>query len=153
MERTPRKPDALPEANRESGISLVELMIAAVTSVALLSSVLMGVTQVSTHRQLALETNLAMVAAMNVLEEARTVDFANIPALHGTGFDVLDSLGNAGGLRVVPGDSDGLPGELSVAVEESSGGNTLYRVTATITWVGVMDPRSMFLETLIAERK
>lgn len=137
----------------ESGTSLVELMVAIFMAVVFVGALLSAAIQQSTHRQTNMETSLAMSAAMDNLERVRAVPFSGIPALDGSGFDVPGANGNPGGLQPLPGDPDGLPGELTVTVDDSSGGYTLYRVTASVSWRGVQRSRRIQVETLVAERK
>ena len=110
--------------------------------------------QQSAQRQMDAETSLAIAAGESNLEELRSVDFTALPGLDGTGFDVPDARGNpGGGLRPVPGDPDGLPGEIAVTVDQSVGGATLYRVRARVRWTGARGRRTLDLETLIGNRR
>ena len=99
------------------------------------------------------ETNLAAIACRNNLEDLRSVGFATLPTLHGQGFDVPGVNGSPGGLRPVPGDLDGLPGEFLVIVDQTSGGETLYRVVAQVTWVGATGRRTIAFNSLFADRQ
>jgi hypothetical protein len=137
----------------EAGVFLVDLMIGAMVSVVLIGAVLSIVVHQGQMRQANTETSLALSAAINSVEQLRTVPQAVLPALDGTGFDVPGPNGAPGGLRAVPGDPDGLPGQLTVAVESTAGGETLYRVVASVAWVGVTGRRTYALETLLGERK
>ena len=140
-------------AMAEAGMSLVELMMAIILAVVFIGALLSAAIQQGLHRQTNMETSLAMSAALDNLERVRAVPFAGIPGLNGSGFDVPGSNGNPGGLRALPGDPDGLPGELTVAVDETKTGYTLYRVTASVNWRGVNRSRRIQIETLVAERK
>ena len=135
------------------GSSLIELMIAASISLVLIGAVLSTVIQQGHLRQASAETSLALSAALNNLEQLRTVPEATLPTLDGTGFDVPGSNGGPGGLTPQPDDLDGLPGQLSVIVDQSKAGVTLYRVVATISWIGVSGRRQILLQALMGERK
>ncbi len=142
----------MPE-NRQKGSSLIELMIAASISLVLIGAVLSTVIQQGHQRQASAETSLALSAALNNLEQLRTVPEATLITLDGQGFDVPGSNGGFGGLTPQPGDLDGLPGQLSVIVDQFTGGVTLYRVVATVSWTGVSGRRQILLQTLMGERK
>ena len=137
----------------ESGTSLIDLMFAAAAIITMLLAVSTAVTSQSRTRRLAEERNLAMVACRNAVEELRNQSFAGLPALHGTGFDIPGVNGGAGGLRPLPGDVDGLPGQFNVAVDQSLAGETLYRVTVMVDWTGVNGRQHFELTTLVADRK
>jgi len=137
----------------ESGTSLIDLMFAAAAIITMLLAVSTAVTSQSRTRRLAEERNLAMVACRNAVEELRNQPFDSMPALHGTGFDIAGVNGAAGGLRPLPGDADGLPGQFNVAVDQSLAGETLYRVTITVDWTGVNGRQHFELTTLVADRK
>ena len=145
-----------PEADHgtaEAGMSLVELMMVIILAVVFIGALLSAAIQQGLHRQTNMETSLAMTAALDNLERVRATPFAGLPALNGSGFDVPGSNGNPGGLRALPGDPDGLPGELTVTVDETKTGYTLYRVAASVSWRGVNRSRRIQVETLVAERK
>ena len=122
------------ETNSEQGASLLELMIATLVALVLLGAVLSLVIQQAHQRQANTESSLALSAALNNLEQLRTVPATTLLTLNGTGFDVPGSNGAPGGLQPVPGDIDGLPGEFLVSVDQSAAGVDLYRVVATVTW-------------------
>ncbi len=98
------------------------------------------------------EVELAARACRNNLEELRSVDIATLATMDGAGFDVPGPDGQVGGLTPVAGDLDGLVGEFSVTVEETTGPDTLYRVTATARWTGALVQQSFALTTLMGER-
>jgi hypothetical protein len=137
----------------ESGTSLIDLMFAAAAIVTMLLAVSTAVTSQSRTRRLAEERNLAMVACRNAVEELRNQAFTGLPALHGTGFDIPGVNGGAGGLRPVPGDADGLPGQFNVALDQSAAGETLYRITVLVDWTGVNGRQHFELTTLVADRE
>ena len=140
----------MPE-NRQKGSSLIELMIAALVSLVLVGAVLSTVIQQGHQRQSTNETALALGAALNNLELLRTMDEATLPAMDGKEFDVPGSNGNPKGLTPQPGNL--LPGKLSVFVDQTTGGVTLYRVVATVSWTGVSGKRQIRLQALMGERK
>lgn len=139
--------------DHERGSSLVELMIAAIVSLVLIGAVLSTVIQQGHQRQSTTETSLAVGAALNILEQLRTVDEATIPMLDGVGFDIPGSNGRPRGLTPQPGDTDGRPGQLSVFVDQDTAGVRLYRVVATVAWTGVSGKRRIRLQALMGERK
>ena len=138
---------------REEGISLIELMISILAAVVILGAVLSASLQHASERKSNAELNLALLACTNNLEELRSIPFDQLPARDGDDFDVLDINGNLGGLRPVPGDPDGVPGELSVTTDQSSGASVLYLVRATVIWSGTLGRQRVELETLMGERK
>lgn len=138
----------------EDGLSLVEVMVAAVLVIVFVGSVLTLAVRQGAHRQVNLETMLATTAAIDAVERVRNEGFATLPSLDGSGFDVPSVNGSPAGLRALPGDPDGLPGRIAVTVEEQQGGTYfLYRVTATVDWRGVSGPRRVQVTTLVSERK
>ena len=141
------------ETNREQGTSLLEVMIATAVALVLLGAVLSVVIQQGRQRQANTESSLALSAALNNLEQLRTVPATTLLTLNGTGFDAPGSNGAPGGLQPVPGDIDGLPGEFLVSVDQSAAGVDLYRVVATVTWRGVTGRRRVTLQALMGERK
>ncbi len=139
--------------SQEAGTSLVEVMFAAVLIVTFVGALLTVAVRQGVHRQVNSETSLAMTAALDNLERIRNVPFATLLTLNGSGFDVPGLNGQPKGLRPLAGDPDELPGELTVVVDQASGGTTLYRVRATVLWQGVSRVRRLQIDTLIAERK
>ena len=94
------------------------------------------------------EVGLAYAACKNSLEELRVVSGAALPALHGTGFGVFAPDGVTLALRPVPGDPDGLPGEIAVSLDQTAAGATLYRIEASVTWAGSSGRHECRLSTL-----
>ena len=141
------------ETNREQGASLLEVMIATLVALVLLGAVLSVVIQQGRQRQANTESSLALSAALNNLEQLRSVPATTLITLNDTGFDVPGSNGAPGGLQPVPGDIDGLPGQFLVSVDQSAAGVDLYRVVATVTWRGVTGRRRVTLQALMGERK
>jgi type II secretory pathway pseudopilin PulG len=137
----------------ERGTSLIELMLGAVMVITLLLAISSSVTSQSRTRRVSEERNLAMVACRNILERLRDTTFATVPALNNTGFDVPGVNGLAGGLKALPGDADGLPGHITVAVDQTASGQTLYLVTLDVDWTGVTGRQHFQEQTLLAERK
>jgi hypothetical protein len=129
------------------------MLITAVIVVVLLVALLSATMNHTRQRRVNGERNLALVAALNTLERARTIPYSQLPSLDGTGFDVPGPNGQAGGLQPVPGDPDGLPGRLSVVLDLSYGGAQVYRVTARVDWRGVQNRNQVELSSLIVERK
>lgn len=132
---------------------MVDMMISLVVSMVLIGALLSVVHQQGATRRSTEEGILALSAARNNIEQIRSMTQAQVLALDGTGFDVPGTNGAAGGLQPQPGDSDGLPGQFTVSVDQSAGGNTLYRVVASVVWLGVSGRRRIDLQALIGERK
>src|SRR5688572_25978691 len=103
--------------DQEAGTSMVEVLIAMVAATVLLGSVISTAIRINGQRRADQELNLAFVAASNNLEELRAVDYADLPGLNGSGFDVPGVNGAPGGLQAQDGDADGLPGLLTVTVD------------------------------------
>ena len=135
----------------QQGSSLIEVMVATIISLVLIGAVLSTVIQQAHQRQVTSESSLALSAALNNLEQLRTMPEATLAAMHGQGFDVPGSNGNLNGLTAV--NPDGFPGHFTVLVDQSSGGVTLYQVVATVSWTGVSGKRSVRLQALMGERK
>ena len=138
----------------DDGLSLVEVMVAAVLVIVFVGSVLTLAVRQGAHRQVNVETMLATTAAIDAVERIRNESFATLLSLNGSDFDVLSVNGKPGGLRALPDDPDGLPGQIAVAIEEQKSGTYfLYRVTATVDWRGVSGARRIQVSTLVSERK
>lgn len=142
-----------PTDSPQAGTSLVEVMFAAVLIVTFVGALLTVAVRQGVHRQVNAETSLAMTAALDNLERVRSVDFATLPTLDGSGFDVPGLNGQPNGLQPLPSDPDNLPGELTVIEDQVVGSIKLYRVRATVLWRGVSRVRRLQIDTLIAERK
>ena len=138
---------------REQGISLLELMISILAAVVILGAVLSASLQHASERKSNAELNLALLACTTTIEELRSLPFDELPGMDGENFGVLDINGNLGGLRPDPGDLDGVPGELSVTTDQSSGASVLYLVRATVIWSGTLGRQRVELETLMGDRK
>ncbi len=137
----------------EEGVSLIELMVAAVVAVIALGAILTVTIRHNSLQRFDEELSQAFLAARSNLEMARSVAIADLPSMDGVGFDVPTLAGVPGGLTPVPNDPDGLPGLFSVVEEKTTGSSVLYRVKAIVTWTGVMREQAFELETLITERK
>jgi type II secretory pathway pseudopilin PulG len=143
----------MPSRNQESGTSLVELMLGAAIVITLLLAISTSVVSQTRLRRLSEERNLAMVACRNTLESMRDVTFATLPSLNGNGFDIPGNNGGAGGLSPVAGDADGLPGRITVTVDQSSGSEKLYLITLRVDWTGINGTQHFEMKSLMAERK
>ena len=75
-------------ATREDGTSLVEVMVSALIAVVLVGAILSVVISQASQRRSTTEQSLALGAALNSLEQLRTVPQAGLLALSGTAFDV-----------------------------------------------------------------
>ena len=138
--------------DREAGFSLLELLIGTLAVITALGAVITASLQISNLRRVDEEINLAYIACTSNLEDLRSVDFADLPGLHTTGFDVPAINGSSGGLTPVPGDPDGLAGVFSITVVKSGGGVTLYRAVARVDWIGASGRQEFKLETFIGPR-
>ncbi len=145
-------PDPDPRAT-EHGASLVELTVMLVSVVILLAGALSGAVTHSAQRRVHGEQILAMAACRNTLENLRGVDFDTLPSLHNTGFDVPGTDGQPKGLPPREGDSDGLPGRITVTLNRSVSGAVLYTVRTTVTWRGATRGGEFSMETLMGERR
>lgn len=132
---------------------MVEMVIGMVLSVIAIGSVLSMTVQHAKHRKLNEEIHLALVACRNNLEELHSIPFADLPSMNGVGFDVVGKNGGAGGLNPVADDPDGLPGLFTVTVDKTTGGNTIYLVTATVTWSGSLKRQTFEMQTLMGPRQ
>lgn len=148
------RPQTQPHTNGETGMTLVEAMLATTATFVLIVAVLTAVTQQSRMRQSITESTLATQAILNNLERARSLDADAVAGLDGVGFDVPGITGTSAGLAAIPGDADGLPGQISVVVDRSGAPDqTLYRVAASVVWRGASGQRRLTLQTLIGERR
>lgn len=142
----------MPRRSRQDGVSLVELMIGMMATVTILGALFAAAIQRSAQRRSDSERNRAFVGAAETLERLRSLPSTQLAPLHGTGFDIPGENGEPRGLTPMPGDADGLPGLIEIAVEDTSGTSTLYRVTVTVTWSGIRRSNRFQLEALIGER-
>lgn len=128
--------DVAQPSHPEAGATLVDLLMG--TAVATIG--LLGVLNISAHvqklRRIDHELGYAHAACRNTFEELRSLPLASLPALDGSNFDVVGPHGEPGFLRAEPGDPDGLPGKITVAIAEQTAAATLYRVRAEVIWVG-----------------
>ncbi|HLU38412.1 MAG TPA: hypothetical protein VK081_03450 [Planctomycetota bacterium] len=151
--------DAVPTESRpqtpanERGAILLDLMMACGVALIVGGALVTTSVRQSAHRAVNHETTLANNAIADVFARLRGLPFADLPSLHGTGFDVPNHLGGPGGLTAQPGDPDGLPGEIQVAVYASGGSTVLYRVTVTVAWRGAAGNRRERVIGLIGERR
>jgi hypothetical protein len=128
-------------------------MLLSAVCVTLIGATLNATLQHAAQRQINAERVLAFDAARNTIEELRTIDSATLPTLNGSGFDVRGPNGEAGGLSPVPGDPDGLPGEIMLQPESSLGSIVLYRARVTVRWSG-RDPAGLLtIESLMGGRR
>jgi hypothetical protein len=140
-------------ASRQRGSSLVELMIGAALVFVALQSVTLTMVSQGNLRRTSEEQSLAMVACRNNLEAVRNLPLAELPALHGAGFDVPDLAGHPGVLQPLAGDEDGLPGQFLVTVDQTSAGETIYLVRMVVDWYGIGGKQQFELKSLVAARK
>ena len=137
----------------EEGFFLVELVLTTIILVASLLTIMTGVIRAEKLRRVDSEYKLAFVACRESIDELRLTEGTAIPGLNGAGFDVAGIDGSVASLRCVPGDPDQLPGQLEIVVDESNPWVTLYRVTATVNWIGVAGLQQLRIRTLLIERK
>jgi hypothetical protein len=151
--REPRCDGHEPQRESQRGTSLVELTVLLVAAALLVGSTLSGVVSHGIQRRIHGEQILAMSACRNTLETLRSVPFTTLPSFHGTGFDVPGQDGQPRGLSPVPGDLDGLPGEISVQLNRQSGGAILYTVTARARWLGATRGGDFKMTAVMGERR
>ena len=137
----------------ERGVFLAEFMLGAMFVVTALGAIITLFLGSANLRQLDRELHLAFEASRKALEEVRTVDIANIMTLDGSGFEVKSDNGSNNALATLPGDPDGLPGSISVTVENTNGTYTVYRVTATVDWRGAAGDQMFTLQCFVGDRK
>ena len=138
---------------KEHGSTLVELVVGMVLSVMAIGSILSMTVHHAKQQKIVQETQLALRACRNNLEELHSIPFSSLPSMNGVGFDVPGRNGAAGGLNAVPGDPDGLPGQFTVTVDQTTGGITIYLVKATVTWTGSLKSQSFEMQTLMGPRQ
>lgn len=142
-----------PRRAHERGAMLLELVFAITIALVVGGAMVSTTVRQSAHRAVNLETTLASNAIADVFARLRAAPFAALPSLHGIGFDVPSQHGQPGGLTPVPGDPDGLPGRIEVAVSVSAGPAVLYRVTVSVHWTGAIGARRETIVGLIGERR
>lgn len=125
------------------GLSILLIAIGGVYGMAL---------QGANERRSSAQECLAFEACRIKLEELRATPFALLPAEDGTRFDVDIDGNGVGDLTPVPGNTSGMPGEVRVTTETSSGGETIYRVRVEVAWDGLVGTRTRALETLMTNR-
>jgi hypothetical protein len=145
--------EAGPRRPEERGAMLIELVCAAGVALVVGGAVVSTTVRQTAHRAVNLETTLATNAIADVYARLRALPFADLPALHGTGFDVPGHTGRPAGLTAVPGDPDGLPGRMEVTVENIAGSAVLYRVVLTVDWLGAAGRRRERVVGLVGERR
>ncbi len=137
----------------EQGFSLAELMLGMVVSVLVIGATLSMASQHARHRKVNEEIHLALVACRDNLERLRTTPVTSLLSQHGVGFDVLGKNGAPAGLAPLPGDPDGLPGQFTVIEDQSTGGEAIYLVRASVVWSGSRRRQIFELETLMGPRE
>jgi hypothetical protein len=137
----------------ERGTMLIELVYAAAVALVVGGSVIVTTVRQNAHRAVNLETTLATNAIADVFARLRAMPFADLPSIDGTGFDVPGQTGRPAALNALPGDADGLPGEIHVTVETTAGATVLYRVTLNVVWTGAIGQRRETVIGLVGERR
>lgn len=141
------------ENRSEAGASLVDLMVGVFIGLVLIGAVLSIVTQQGRLRQSNGESTLALSAIANTVERLRSLRESALVGVDNSGFDVPGTNGQPGGLQAVPGDADGLPGNIRTYRFASAGGVPMYHVVVTVDWTGSTGRRRQTFSTLIAERR
>ncbi len=139
-------------AAAEGGMTLIELTMSIILVSLLITSVVKLASQQATDRRTIEDSRMAFLACRNALEEMRLVPFEDYPTMNGQGFDVLGFNGESGALTLLPDDADGLPGEFIVTVDQSSAGETIYWITARVTWRGNRGQQTFELRRLMGNR-
>ena len=142
-----------PDRSAQSGITLIELLAGIAVAVTLVIGTMTGVASHQAQRRMHGELILAMCACRNTMETLRSVDISQLPGYNGRGFDVPGQNGQAHGLLPVPGDADGLAGEITVVADRSNAFATLYRVKTRVRWQGVTRRGDFAMECLMGDRK
>ncbi|MGE3351014.1 MAG: hypothetical protein AB7O84_04720 [Planctomycetota bacterium] len=121
----------------------------------LLGAAMSGVASHQAQRRAHGERILAMSACRNALERLRSVAIDDLESYHGQGFDVPGRNGEAGGLPPLPGDADGLAGQIDVSRHPTlwTATNKLYVVTTSVRWLGATRGGTFAMETLMGERR
>ncbi len=140
------------KAPAEAGMTLIELTMSIILVSLLIISVVKLASQQATGRRTIEESRMAFLACRNALEEMRLVPFEDYPTMNGQGFDVPGFNGEAGALTPLAGDLDDLPGQFIVTVDQSSAGETIYWITARVTWRGNRGQQTFELRRLMANR-
>ena len=136
----------------QDGISLIEVMLAAVFGLAVLGGVLSLIVSNARLQRADEELVLAMQACRDKLEQLRSIDFKDLAAENNTGFAVgSDSLTRT--LKARPDDMDGLPGHVDITVEDSLGSEILYKAVVRVDWDGVSTPGSFSMTGFLADRR
>ncbi len=140
-------------ARYSGGFTLVEIMGSVVIASIALPGILYATVNMSALRRVDGERNLAFAACREQIERLRQLPIVDLPLQDGTGF-VVDADGNGREeLHAAPDDGDGLPGEISVGVEETDGVRTLYRVRVIVRWAGAAGTKAFSLNTLMTSRR
>ncbi len=137
---------------REEGALLIELMIGTVVILIALSAIMSVVLSSAVMRRQNEEITLAYTAASNAMEELRTLSIDELLLRDSSDFDCPSLTGRVSGLKAYKSDADGLPGELTVTLDSSGGGASVYLVVAEVNWDGAKGEQSLSLETLIGTR-
>jgi type II secretory pathway pseudopilin PulG len=132
----------------EAGFTLVELLMGTVLMVVGLVGVMSSTIRLHGLQRLDTEIDQAFQACRSNLEELRAVPIAALPGYNNRGFAVPGPDGVTPILRAVPGDADGLPGEIHVTVDQSAAGFVLYKIRTVVTWRGASDRHTVELSTL-----
>ena len=139
---------AAPPPSDEGGFTLVELLMGTVLMVVGLVGVMSSTIRLHGLQRLDTEIDQAFQACRTNLEELRAVPITALPGYDGRGFAVPGPDGVTPILRAVPGDADGLPGEIHVTVDQSAAGYVLYKIRVVVTWRGASDRHTVELSTL-----
>jgi type II secretory pathway pseudopilin PulG len=137
---------------REEGALIIELMIGTVVILVALSAIMSVVLSSAVMRRQNEEITLAYTAASNAMEELRTLPGSSLLLRNDVDFDCPSLTGSVEGLRAVKSDADGLPGKLTVTLDSSGGGASVYHVVAVVNWVGAKGQQQLSLESLIGAR-
>jgi len=141
-------PAAASPPGGEAGFTLVELLMGTVLMVVGLVGVMSSTIRLHGLQRLDTEIDQAFQACRTNLEELRAVPITALPGYDGRGFAVPGPDGVTPILRAVPGDADGLPGEIHVTVDQSAAGYVLYKIRVVVTWRGASDRHTVELSTL-----
>ncbi|HEX6811575.1 MAG TPA: hypothetical protein VF384_08135 [Planctomycetota bacterium] len=123
-------------------------MIATVLMVVGLVGIMNSSVQLHALQRLDAEVAMAYRACLKSLEDLRTLPMASLMAMNGSGFVIPGPDPTKPALAAQAGDTDGLPGAITVRLEASNPRRVIYRITATAKWHGASGNSSVELMTL-----
>lgn len=133
-------------------MSLLELVLGMLLLLVAIGGAYGMSTQASRQRRVDDEQRQAFVTCRSQMDALRALAPAALPAQNGRRFPVdLDGDG-INDLQAVAGTPGGLTGQIRIQTVSSSGGESLYRATLTVTWLGVSGLRTFSMQSLLSNR-